>query len=141
MPCQALFLALGSVKKRSLSSGVKCGCVRSKRSANEYRACCGKKRARCGGVGGGGPGDNSGASGRVRPPGRAGLGRDWEGRWESTMDLEAGVMPCTFEKEQRGQCGWGGGGLGVEKFHGDRRLKEGFQLSLEGSVFLEFLDP
>lgn len=93
-------------------------------------------------MGGGGPGDNSGARGRVRPPGRAGLGRDWEGRWESTMDLEAGVMPCTFEKEQRGQCGWGGGGVGVEKFHVDlRRLKEGFQLSLEGSVFLEFLDP
>ena len=72
---------------------------------------------------------------------RAGLGRDWKGRQESTIDLETGVMPCTFEKEQRGQYGWGGGRVGVEKFHGNqRRLKEGFQLSLEGSVFLEFLE-
>ena len=94
-----------------------------------------------GGVGSGGCADNSRSRGQVRPHRKGRLGRDWKGRRELTTDLETGVMPCTFEKEQRDQCGWGGGGVGVEKFHGNqRRLKEGFQLSLEGSVFLEFLE-
>ena len=121
MPCQALFLALGRCQEKiaELRGEVRV-CLQQTISATSTGHAMGKREQ---------DGEEWAVVDVVTSPDRsgplerAGLGGDWKGRRESTIDLETGVMLCTFEKEQRGQCGWGGGGVLLRSFMGIKEIK------------------
>lgn len=68
------------------------------------------------------------------------LGWGLEGRRSRPLIWKLGSCSVLLRKSKEAS-GWGGGGVGVlRSFMGIKEIKEGFQLSLEGSVFLEFLE-
>lgn len=78
----------------------------------------------------------------MSPLERAGLGGDWKGEagGRPLISQETRGHALYFEKEQEASVAGVVVGWVRREFMGIKEIKEGFQLSLEGSVFLEFLE-